>query len=493
MYKKLSNYQFFFKSMTLKKIYDKLNIIIRRKIMLFSSITFLYYYLPLVIISYFISPKKYKNLILLIFSLTFYFYGEGKLTIILLFTCIFNFLIAKQIDKQTNIKKRKQYLIIGLIINIGILIYYKYTNFLIENINNIFNINIKYLSVIMPLGISFFTFQTISYLIDVYKKDVKASKNIVNLSTYITLFPQLVAGPIVRYKTINEELEKRQPNIEKISYGTSRFIIGLSKKVLIANNLGLLIDNLNNINTTTLSTILISISFTLQIYFDFSGYSDMAIGLGKIFGFDFLENFNYPFISKSITEFWRRWHISLSSFFKDYIYIPLGGSKCSKLKWVRNILIVWSLTGLWHGAQWNFIIWGLFFAIILLIEKLLIKKHLENKKILSHIYTIVIVLISFTIFNSNTLNELITNLKNITGLSNIDLINKETIYYLKSNLVLLAISIIGSTPLLKNIYLKIKDKKIIKVLEVIILFILLIIITAQLVNSSFNPFLYFRF
>ncbi|MBQ4263796.1 MAG: MBOAT family protein [Bacilli bacterium] len=461
--------------------------------MLFSSITFLYYYLPLVTISYFISPKKYKNLILLIFSLIFYFYGEGKLTIILLFTCIFNFLIAKQIDKQTNMKKRKQCLIIGLIINIGILIYYKYTNFLIENINNIFNINIKYLSVIMPLGISFFTFQTISYLIDVYKKDVKASKNIVNLSTYISLFPQLVAGPIVRYKTINEELEKRQPNIEKISYGISRFIIGLSKKVLIANNLGLLIDNLNNINTTTLSTILISISFTLQIYFDFSGYSDMAIGLGKIFGFDFLENFNYPFISKSITEFWRRWHISLSSFFKDYIYIPLGGSKCSKLKWVRNILIVWSLTGLWHGAQWNFIIWGLFFAIILLIEKLLIKKHLENKKILSHIYTIVIVLISFTIFNSNTLNELITNLKNITGLSNIDLINKETIYYLKSNLVLLAISIIGSTPLLKNIYLKIKDKKIIKVLEVIILFILLIIITAQLVNSSFNPFLYFRF
>lgn len=461
--------------------------------MLFSSITFLYYYLPLVTISYFISPKKYKNLILLIFSLIFYFYGEGKLTIILLFTCIFNFLIAKQIDKQTNMKKRKQYLIIGLIINIGILIYYKYTNFLIENINNIFNINIKYLSVIMPLGISFFTFQTISYLIDVYKKDVKASKNIVNLSTYISLFPQLVAGPIVRYKTINEELEKRQPNIEKISYGISRFIIGLSKKVLIANNLGLLIDNLNNINTTTLSTILISISFTLQIYFDFSGYSDMAIGLGKIFGFDFLENFNYPFISKSITEFWRRWHISLSSFFKDYIYIPLGGSKCSKLKWMRNILIVWSLTGLWHGAQWNFIIWGLFFAIILLIEKLLIKKHLENKKILSHIYTIVIVLISFTIFNSNTLNELITNLKNITGLSNIDLINKETIYYLKSNLVLLAISIIGSTPLLKNIYLKIKDKKIIKVLEVIILFILLIIITAQLVNSSFNPFLYFRF
>lgn len=461
--------------------------------MLFSSITFLYYYLPLVIISYFISPKKYKNLILLIFSLTFYFYGEGKLTIILLFTCIFNFFIAKQIDKQTNIKKRKQYLIIGLIINIGILIYYKYTNFLIENINNIFNINIKYLSVIMPLGISFFTFQTISYLIDVYKKDVKASKKIINLSTYISLFPQLVAGPIVRYKTINEELEKRQSNIEKISYGISRFIIGLSKKVLIANNLGLLIDNLNNINTTTLSTILISISFTLQIYFDFSGYSDMAIGLGKIFGFDFLENFNYPFISKSITEFWRRWHISLSSFFKDYIYIPLGGSKCSKLKWVRNILIVWSLTGLWHGAQWNFIIWGLFFAIILLIEKLLIKKHLENKKILSHIYTIVIVLISFTIFNSNTLNELITNLKNITGLSNIDLINKETIYYLKSNLVLLAISIIGSTPLLKNIYLKIKDKKIIKVLEVIILFILLIIITAQLVNSSFNPFLYFRF
>ena len=270
--------------------------------MLFSSISFLYYFLPLALIFYFIVPKKYKNLVLLFFSIIFYFYGEGILTLVLISSCIFNFIIAKFIDKNKSKSKRKTYLIIGLIVNIGLLIYYKYTNFFIENINNLLNVNISYLNVIMPLGISFYTFQTISYLVDVYRKDTKSSKSLLNLSTYITLFPQLVAGPIVRYQTISDELTERKISFEKISYGISRFIIGLSKKVLIANNLGLLIDNLNSIAPNTISSIMISISFALQIYFDFSGYSDMAIGLGKIFGFTFLENFNYPFVSKSITE-----------------------------------------------------------------------------------------------------------------------------------------------------------------------------------------------
>jgi len=460
--------------------------------MLFSSISFIYYFLPLVLIIYFLVPKRFKNIVLLLFSLFFYFYGEGIYIIFLLLSCFINYIVGILIDNHDD-GKRKLFLIIGLIFDIGLLIYFKYTNFFIDNINNLFNTTFNIGKIIMPLGISFFTFQTISYLIDVYKKDIPADKSFIDLSCYITLFPQLVAGPIVRYQTIKEELKNKDISYDNFAYGIERFVFGLSKKVLFANNFGLLVDLLNKSSGSILSSWLIAISYTLQIYFDFSGYSDMAIGLGRIFGFKFLENFNYPYIAKSITDFWRRWHISLSSFFRDYIYFPLGGNRCSKLKWIRNICVVWMLTGFWHGAAWNFILWGLFFAVILLIEKLTYGKWIENRKIINHIYVIIIVVLSFTIFNANNLSEVIISFKNMFGFNNLPLINKEFIYYLKSYSVLIILGIIFSTPIINNLYLKLKKKAFFNYLSIIIIFVLLIIVSAYLVDSSFNPFLYFRF
>jgi len=350
----------------------------------------------------------------------------------------------------------------------------------------------------MPVGISFFTFQAISYLIDVYRGDVEADKNFISFSTYLCLFPQLIAGPIVRYKTIHKELFNRKHSFELFALGVRRFVIGLSKKVLLANILGKFSNDLLNLNEmSSLSYWAIALAFSLQIYFDFSGYSDMAIGLGLIFGFKFLENFNYPFIASSITDFWRRWHISLSTLFRDYLYIPLGGNRVSKLKWIRNIFIVWFLTGFWHGASWNFIIWGLYFAIILFLEKLLLSNFLKKHKIFSHIYTISLVLISFVIFNGNSLKEILFYLKQMFIPSNIKLINKETIYYIKSYGRILLIAIISSTPLAKTYLNKLKNKKNINIminfLEPLILILALLINTAFLIDDSFNPFLYFRF
>lgn len=463
--------------------------------MLFTSITFLYYFLPLVLIFYFITPKKYRNIILLISSIIFYAYGEPKYVFLMLLEIIISYYGAIFIDKYSRYKET--ILAIFITIHLGLLCIFKYTNFLISNINNIFNSNISPLNIIMPIGISFYTFQIISYLVDVYRKKVPPQKNILTLATYISLFPQLIAGPIVRYKDINEELKNRTITLEDTSYGFRRFIIGLAKKVIIANSLGELFNILNNnVPISLASTWLKSLSYMLQIYFDFSAYSDMAIGLGCIFGFHFLENFNYPYISKSITEFWRRWHISLGSWFKDYLYIPLGGSRRGPLILIRNILIVWFLTGLWHGASWNFIIWGLYFGLILLIEKLFLKKYFSKvPAIFKHIYVLFIVLISFIIFNSTTIDEAITTIKNLF-ISN-SLINSGTIYYLKSYLPLILISLIGATPLIKNIYTKLsKNKtlnKILNILEPIYLIILLIIVTAYLIDSTYNPFLYFRF
>ena len=460
--------------------------------MLFSSITFLYYFLPILLIIYLLVPKKIKNIVLLLFSLLFYFYGEPKYIIILLLSCIINFIIGLLIEKYP--KRSKLILIIGLIYNIGQLLYFKYTDFFILNINSIFKTNINLLRVIMPIGISFFTFQTLSYIVDVYRKDVKASKNIFDFMTYVSLFPQLVAGPIVRYKTVEEELKNRATTYKSFGDGVKTFIIGLSKKVIIANVIGELCSALIGMQTQSIVSSWISaISFTLQIYFDFSGYSDMAIGLGLMFGFHFLENFNYPLISDSITNFWRRWHISLSSFFRDYVYIPLGGNRVNKLKWFRNIFVVWFLTGFWHGAAWNFIIWGLYFAILLILEKLVLGKYLEKTKVFKYIYTIFLVVISFVIFNSNSLNEVIISLKNMFGFNNLKFINSETIYHVRNYLVILIIAIISATPLLKNIFNKLKSNKVIDSLEIIYYFILLITITAFLIDSSFNPFLYFRF
>ena len=459
--------------------------------MIFSSILFIYYFLPLLLIIYFIIPSKYKNLVLLIFSLLFYFLGEPKYIIILIISCIVNYILSKQIEKN---KHAKLYLIISLLINIGALFIFKYTDFFISNINSIFNTNIGYMYLVMPIGISFFTFQALGYIIDVYNKKHKPAKNIINYMTYICLFPQLIAGPIVRYSTIEKELEDRTHNYDNFANGIKRFVIGLSKKVLLANVLGEFTKSF--LTETVLSSWLKPIGYTLQIYFDFSGYSDMAIGLGLMFGFKFLENFNYPLIASSITDFWRRWHISLSSWFRDYVYIPLGGNRVNKLKWLRNLFVVWFLTGFWHGASWNFIIWGLYFGVILVIEKLFIGKYIEKTKVFKYIYSLIIIIISFLIFNSNTTNEIFNSLKNMFFLNNLDIINNETIYYLRSYLVLLIISIISATPLIKNIISKLnqtKVKRIIEILEPITYIILLILSTAFLIDESFNPFLYFRF
>ena len=459
--------------------------------MIFSSITFIYYFLPILLLIYFIVSSKYKNLVLLFFSLLFYFLGEPKYIIILILSCIINYYISKLIEKR---KHKKLYLIIGLTYNILQLLIFKYTDFFISNINTIVKTNFSYLYLVMPIGISFFTFQAISYIVDVYNKKHKSADTLITFMTYLCLFPQLIAGPIVRYSNVEKELKSRTHTFDKTSEGIKRFIIGLSKKVLLANVLGEFSKSI--ITETVVSSWLKPISFTLQIYFDFSGYSDMAIGLGLIFGFRFLENFNYPLIASSITDFWRRWHISLSSWFRDYVYIPLGGNRVSKLKWIRNIFIVWFLTGFWHGDSWNFIIWGLYFGVLLIIEKLFLGKHLEKTKIFKYIYTSIIVIISFLIFNSNSVSEIFISLKNMFFLNNIPFINNETIYYLKSYLIIFIISIFSATPLLKNIIKKLsntKFKNIINILEVITLITLLTITTAFLIDESFNPFLYFIF
>ena len=459
--------------------------------MLFSSITFIYYFLPLLFLVYFITPKKYRNIPLLVFSLLFYFLGEPKYIIVLLLSCTINYYLSILISKK---KHPKLLLIISLIYNVGQLLYFKYTDFFITNINNLFNLDISLLHVIMPIGISFFTFQIIAYMIDVYNKKHKPAKSIIDFTMYVCLFPQLIAGPIVRYKDVEKEINKRECSIPMFSQGIKRFIIGLSKKVLLANVLGEISKEL--ITETVLSSWLKPILFTLQIYYDFSGYSDMAIGIGLMLGFHFLENFNYPLIANSVTDFWRRWHISLSSWFRDYIYIPLGGNRVSKIKWIRNIIIVWFLTGFWHGASWNFILWGIYFVFFLLLEKLLIGKYLQKTKLLKYIYTSIIVIISFLIFNTETIPSIIESLGNMFFLNNLSLTSLETTYYLRSNIVLIIISLIGATPLLKNIITKISNTKfkiIIDILEPITYIVLLTITTAFLIDASFNPFLYFRF
>lgn len=460
--------------------------------MIFSGITFIYYFLPLVILIYYITPKKYRSVTLLVSSLIFYFYGEQNP--ILIIACILNYLLALLIDKSTKNNKKK-ILILGVIFNLLTLGYYKYSNFFIDNLNNIFNIKISYFSIILPLGISFFTFQNVSYLIDVYRQDIKAQRNIIKYATYISFFPQLIAGPIVRYSDINKELENRNESFDDFGKGVKRFVIGLSKKVLIANVMGEMCIALGNmINKSVVAYILQAIGFTLQIYFDFSGYSDMAIGLGLFFGFHIKENFNYPLIANSITDFWRRWHISLSSFFKDYVYIPLGGNKKGLKKQILNILIVWLLTGFWHGASWNFVLWGLYFFVFLVIEKTFLLKKLKNG-ILSHIYTLIVVIFSFVIFNVETISEISVFFKSMIGLNGLKFINFETIYYFKNYAIILLVSIICATPLIKIILEKCNkfQKNILTVLENVTYIILLIVCTSALVSNSFNPFIYFRF
>ena len=463
--------------------------------MLFTSISFLYYFLPIVIILYFIVPKKFKNFILFLSSIFFYFCGEPIYTFLMIGEIFIAYVGARYLEKH----RKKSILVSLLAIHIGALGLFKYSDFTINNINQIFGSKIPLLKLALPIGISFYTFQIISYVVDVYRGKVKAQKSFLKLATYVSLFPQLIAGPIVRYETIEKELDSRTSNFENFAYGVRRFVIGLGKKVLIANMLGELCDGFSTTNEKSILFYWIfAISYSLQIYFDFSAYSDMAIGLGRMFGFHFLENFNYPYISKSITEFWRRWHMSLSSWFRDYVYIPLGGNRKGTIILVRNIFIVWALTGIWHGANWTFVIWGLMFGIMLIIEKLFLTKHLEKMpSILQRIYVLFTVMISFIIFNANSIGEAWNNIIGLFGANGESLINASTVYYLKSYLVVLVIAIIGSTPFLKNIIEKLKTKtnanKIINLLEPIAMASILIIVTAYLVDNSYNPFLYFRF
>ena len=467
--------------------------------MLFSSVSFLYYFLPITLILYFVSKDKYKNIILLLASLFFYFYGEPKYTVLMLISAFSAYIHGILIEKFREKGYSKLFLVSGLVVSLGILIVFKYMDFIIKNINYISNSNIKLLRLVLPIGISFYTFQGLSYIVDVYKKDAKVCRSFVDFATYVCLFPQLIAGPIVRYTTIEDELKNRTHSFDKFAYGVNRFVVGLAKKVILANNLGMLVDIMTKSNEkSVLSYWMVAIFFSLQIYYDFSGYSDMAIGLGRMFGFDFLENFNYPFISKSIKEFWRRWHISLSSFFRDYVYIPLGGNRVSRGRWIFNLLIVWSLTGLWHGDSWNFILWGLYFAILLIIENLFLQNILSKlPALIQHIYAKFFIIISFVIFNNENIKDLWSSLYNMFNFRELDLYNDFSTYYLKSYTVLLIVSVIGATPILKNIIQKINKnvtgQKVISTINPILNIVLLVVVTAYLIDGSFNPFLYFRF
>ena len=467
--------------------------------MLFSSVSFLYYFLPITLILYFVSKDKYKNIILLLASLFFYFYGEPKYTVLMLISAFSAYIHGILIEKFREKGYSKLFLVSGLVVSLGILIVFKYMDFIIKNINYISNSNIKLLRLVLPIGISFYTFQGLSYIVDVYKKDAKVCRSFVDFATYVCLFPQLIAGPIVRYTTIEDELKNRTHSFDKFAYGVNRFVVGLAKKVILANNLGMLVDIMTKSNEkSVLSYWMVAIFFSLQIYYDFSGYSDMAIGLGRMFGFDFLENFNYPFISKSIKEFWRRWHISLSTFFRDYVYIPLGGNRVSRGRWIFNLLIVWSLTGLWHGDSWNFILWGLYFALLLIIENLFLQNILSKlPALIQHIYAKFFIIISFVIFNNENIKDLWSSLYNMFNFRGLDLYNDFATYYLKSYTVLLIVSVIGATPILKNIIQKVNKnvtgQKVVSTINPILNIVLLVVVTAYLIDGSFNPFLYFRF
>jgi len=429
----------------------------------------------------------------------FYYFGEQLYVIILLISTILDYTCSLCIERFSGTKKADIFLIISIVGNLGMLGFFKYYDFFVSNINSFIGISIPLLKVALPIGISFYTFQTMSYTIDVYRGEVPAQKNFLTLFTYVSLFPQLIAGPIVRYQTVEQELENRTHSFDLFGQGVSRFIVGLAKKVVLANQLGLLVEEFRKIpEKTVVFYWLYAIAFTLQIYFDFSGYSDMAIGLGKIFGFNFLENFNYPFISKSVSEFWRRWHMSLGTWFRDYLYIPLGGNRVGYKKWLRNTLIVWLLTGLWHGADWPFVFWGLFVFVFILIERTFLLKVFEKlPSVVSRIYFLVVIITSMVIFNGNGISGSLGDVAAMFGFGGLKFVNSDTIYYLTSNVVLIIIAVIASTPLMKTVIEKLKTKaygiRFTDIAEPVSCFVLLILSVAYLVDGSFNPFLYFRF
>lgn len=463
--------------------------------MVFSSIEFLYVFLPVTLLCYLIAPRKAKNVVLLFFSLLFYWWGEPKYTILMLFTITFCYAAGRLIENKKGTRAGKAMLTVSVAVPLGLLAVFKYADFFIGTANSLTGADIPLLKLALPIGISFYTFQALSYVVDVYRGDTPAQRSWINLATYVVLFPQLIAGPIVRYTTVAEDLSTRSHSMENVALGIRRFVYGLGKKVLIANLLGSLCTAYRESgDPSVLFSWMYAISFSLQIYFDFSAYSDMAIGIGKILGFRFLENFNYPYISKSITEFWRRWHISLGSWFRDYVYIPLGGNRVKPLRQIFNILVVWCLTGFWHGAGWTFMSWGLYFGVLLIIEKLFLRKYLEKTpSFLQHFYVVFIVIISFVLFNADTFTMAFSDLKAMFGAAGLPLYSADALYNLRSYGVLLIMAFIGATPLVKNIGKKIEGTKISTVLEPVSVAVILIICTAYLVDGSFNPFLYFRF
>lgn len=464
--------------------------------MVFSSIPFLFFFFPIFLLLYYISPFKIKNLILLIFSLIFYAWGEPVYIVLMIFSSVVDYTNGRLIEKYRDNKVLKRTFMVGsVIINLALLGFFKYSDFLIENINNLFNLSIPLLELGLPIGISFYTFQTMSYSIDVYRGDVKAEHNFLNFMTYVSMFPQLIAGPIVRYQTVSEELSKREITFSKFTSGFVRFLQGLFKKVLIANNVGYVWSVISvDVSEISLLTAWLGLfMFAFQIYFDFSGYSDMAIGMGKMLGFTYPENFNYPYISKNITEFWRRWHISLSSWFRDYVYIPLGGSRCKKIINIRNILIVWMLTGIWHGAAWNFLLWGLYFGILLILEKFVLKKFLEKlPSFFKHVYAIFFILVGWLIFafdDMSLLKEYALKL-----FANPFIIDAQFMQYFTNYFVIIVVAIIFSMPIYPYVKEKFKfNNVIIQILIFAIYIILFMVVTAMLVSDTYNPFLYFRF
>lgn len=466
--------------------------------LLFSSIPFLYYFLPVVLLLYYLAPYKLKNTVILISSLAFYAFGEPRFVLIMILNILLGYIFGILIEAFHQRKWDKLFLGLSLCTSLGMLGYFKYADFFILNFNRLTGLGIPLLRIALPVGISFYTFQLLSYTIDVYRGRVKAQKNFVLLATYIASFPQLIAGPIVRYADIEPQLTKRVHSIDKLALGIRRFVLGLSKKVLLANSLGELCEIFKaSKDPSILFFWLYAVSFTLHIYFDFSGYSDMAIGLGKMLGFDFPENFNYPYISSSITQFWRRWHISLGSWFRDYLYIPLGGNRVSSSKWLFNIFLVWFATGLWHGASWNFILWGLLYGLLLVIEKQGLYRLLERSKIGSHIYVMLFVTLGFVLFNAADLKEAATDLGAMFGLKGYPLFSAEFWYYLRSYSVTLIISALAATPLFSKLVASLNNRKygalLTKIAEPVLLVALLLVNTAYLVDGSFNPFLYFRF
>lgn len=463
--------------------------------MLFSGIPFLFYFLPCVLLVYFIVPQKGRNAVLLAASLFFYGWGEPKFLLFMVFSIVQGYVFARLIGRG---RRKKLFLTLSLVLSFALLGYCKYADFFIENFNAVTGLSLPLLKIALPIGISFYTFQIASYEIDVYRGDVAAQHNFIDFAAYVAMFPQLIAGPIVRYRDIAPQLKERTHSLEAAASGASRFAVGLGKKVLVANVLAQLVSAYKaSAEQTALYAWLYAIAFTLQIYFDFSGYSDMAIGLGRIFGFSFPENFRYPYIAKSITEFWRRWHMSLSTWFRDYLYIPLGGSRCSRIRHIFNILVVWMATGFWHGAAWNFVFWGLFYAVLLMAEKFFLLPALKKGRVLPHVYVLLAVTLGFVLFDAASLKDALHQLGTLFGAGTASGLGTEAVYMLRSYGVVLALAVLGATPLPAMLWKKAQEAKslapVLTVAEPLCTFALLALSTAFLVDGSFNPFLYFRF